>query len=217
MAKDAEELKIILDMAANGGKMQAMNEMLLEKIAALEAENKELKAENQMLHHENADLNERLSMKTNECKELEEKMMYTTAYEQQDASQQGPVLINSFYYVLSWPKTVAYVGALDSDGRKSAGHFIHQTLPDDVPRGFIRRVDELTKLECRQDKRLADALEEVAKKPTTQNIYGDKNDFNEDAKMLKLTLPANADPAEIAMRIAEQQAQIEKKGDTTRK
>lgn len=217
MAKDAEELKIILDMAANGGKMQAMNEMLLEKIAALEAENKELKAENQMLHHENADLNERLSMKTNECKELEEKMMYTTAYEQQDASQQGPVVINSFYYVLSWPKTVAYVGALDSDGRKSAGHFIHQTLPDDVPRGFIRRVDELTKLECRQDKRLADALEEVAKKPTTQNIYGDKNDFNEDAKMLKLTLPANADPAEIAMRIAEQQAQIEKKGDTTRK
>ena len=28
MAKDAEELKIILDMAANGGKMQAQNEML---------------------------------------------------------------------------------------------------------------------------------------------------------------------------------------------
>ena len=59
--------------------------------------------------------------------------------------------------------------------------------------------------------RLADAMEEAAKKPTTQNIYGDKNDFNEDAKLLKLTLPADADPAEIAMRIAEQQKQIEKK------
>ena len=35
--------------------------------------------------------------------------------------------------------------------------------------------------------------------------------FDEDAKLLKLTLPADADPAEIAMRIAEQQKQIEKK------
>jgi hypothetical protein len=32
----------------------------------------------------------------------------------------------------------------------------------------------------------------------------------EGAKMLKLTMPADADPAEIAMRIAEQQKQIEK-------
>ena len=36
MAKDAEELKIILDMAANGGKMQAQNEMLLKRIKASE-------------------------------------------------------------------------------------------------------------------------------------------------------------------------------------
>ena len=35
MAKDIEELKMILDMAANGGKMQAQNEMLLDKIAQL--------------------------------------------------------------------------------------------------------------------------------------------------------------------------------------
>ena len=60
---------------------------------------------------------------------------------------------------------------------------------------------------------LAKALKKIAERPTTQNIYGDKNEFNEDSKLLKLALPANADPAEIAMRIAERQKQIEKKDD----
>ena len=50
-----------------------------------------------------------------------------------------------------------------------------------------------------------EALKKSLEEPRIQNIYGDKNEFNEDAKMLKLTLPADADPAEIAMRIAEQQ------------
>lgn len=60
---------------------------------------------------------------------------------------------------------------------------------------------------------LTDVVKKSLEEPRVQNIYGDKNDFNDDAKMLKLTLPANADPAEIAMRIAEQQKQIEKKKD----
>lgn len=77
---------------------------------------------------------------------------------------------------------------------------------------FAKVKEQQDRQEQKQDK-LADAVEKAANKPTTQNIYGDKNDFKEDAKMLKLTLPANADPAEIAMRIAEQQKQIEKKKD----
>lgn len=71
--------------------------------------------------------------------------------------------------------------------------------------------------DIKQDNSVVDAIHELTdvvkkslKEPRTQNIYGDKNEFNEDAKMLKLTLPADADPAEIAMRIAEQQKQIEK-------
>lgn len=66
--------------------------------------------------------------------------------------------------------------------------------------------------DIKQDNSVVDAIHELTdvvkkslKEPRTQNIYGDKNEFNEDAKMLKLTLPADADPAEIAMRIAEQQ------------
>lgn len=57
-----------------------------------------------------------------------------------------------------------------------------------------------------------EVLKKNLERPTTQNIYGDKNEFKEDSKLLKLTLPADADPAEIAMRIAEQQKQLRKKG-----
>jgi len=66
--------------------------------------------------------------------------------------------------------------------------------------------------DIKQDNSVVDAIHELTdvvkkslKEPRTQNIYGDKNEFMEDAKMLKLMLPADADPAEIAMRIAEQQ------------
>lgn len=58
---------------------------------------------------------------------------------------------------------------------------------------------------------LAKALKKIAERPTTQNIFGDKNEFNEDSKLLKLALPADADPAEIAMRLTKQQKKIEKK------
>ena len=199
MAKNAEELKMILDMAANGGKMQAQNEMLMDRLSQKENEIKSLKYN--------------LAEKTKECEEkdrrieeLEARLMCEMPSENTETCAQGPVLmVNNFYYVLSWPKTVEYVGKLDSDGRKSAGHFIHQTLPDGINMSFVKRVDELTKLVGPQDQRLADAMEKVAERPTTQNIYGDKNEFTEDSKMVKLALPSNADPAEIARQIAEQQ------------
>ena len=206
MAKDAEELKIILDMAANGGKMQAQNEMLLERIAQLENDLKRQKNENKKLKND-------LEEKTKECKEkdhrieeLEARLMCEVPSGNTETCAQGPVLmVNNFYYVLSWPKTVEYVGKLDSNGRKNAGHFIHQTLPDGINMNFVKRVDELTKLVGPQDQRLADAMEKVAERPTTQNIYGDKNEFTEDSKMLKLALPTDADPAEIAKQITDQQ------------
>ena len=163
MAKDAEELRMILDMAANGGKMQAQNEMLLEKLAKKENENNELR--------------ERLAKKTQECdekdrriEELEAKLACGIPAGNVDAGSQGAFfMVDEFYYALSWLKTVKYVGSLDSDGRKSASHFIHQTLPDGISIQFVKKVDELTKLEGPQNKRLADAMEEVAKRPTTQN------------------------------------------------
>ena len=158
-----------------------------------------------------------LAEKMRECEEkdrrieeLEAKLMCEIASEDSDTCAQGPVvMVNNFYYVLSWPKTVDYVTKLDSNGRMSAGHFIHHTLPDGINMNFVKRVDELTMLETPQDQRLADAMEKVAGRPTTQNIYGDKNEFTEDSKMLKLALPADANPAEIAMQIAGQQNILE--------
>ena len=44
-----------------------------------------------------------------------------------------------------------------------------------------------------------------AESSTTQNIYGDKNEFQDGAQLLKMSIPEGADPAEIAARIAEQQ------------
>lgn len=64
---------------------------------------------------------------------------------------------------------------------------------------------------------LTDVVKKSLEEPRVQNIYGDKNEFKEDSKLLKLTLPADADPAEIAMRIAEHQKQIEKKNENKKK
>lgn len=60
-------------------------------------------------------------------------------------------------------------------------------------------------------KEQTEMLKKVANKPTTPNIYGDKNEFQGGAQLLKMAIPEGAAPAEIVARIAEQQKQIEKK------
>lgn len=165
MTKSVEELKMILDIATNGGKMEAQNEMLLEKVARMEKDMKRLENENKKLKND-------LTEKTKECEELEAKIMCDMKMDEQDSNNQGSIVfVNNYYYVLSWPKTVEYVGTLDSNGRVSASHFIHHTLPDGIPVQFIKKVDELTKLEARQEKRLADAMEKVAERPTYGEFY----------------------------------------------
>ena len=172
MEKNVEELKMILDMAQNGGKMQAQNEMLQEKIASRDEYIKRLEEENRTLKDD-------LAQKTKECEEkdqriaeLEAKAMYEIPSDNADETcQSSVVLVNNFYYVLSWSKTVEYVGSLDSNGRVVACHFIHHTLPDNMPVQFIKKVDDLTKLEGSQEKRLAVAIEKVADRPTTENHY----------------------------------------------
>ena len=53
--------------------------------------------------------------------------------------------------------------------------------------------------------KLTDVVKKSLEEPRTQNIYGDKNEFQDGAQMLKMGIPEGADPAEIAARIAEQQ------------
>lgn len=56
----------------------------------------------------------------------------------------------------------------------------------------------------RQEK-MDEAVKKSLEEPRTQNIYGDKNEFQDGAQLLKMGIPEGADPAEIAARIAEQQ------------
>lgn len=63
------------------------------------------------------------------------------------------------------------------------------------------------KVKEQQDRQeqMDEAVKKSLKEPTTQNIYGDKNEFQDGAQLLKMGIPEGADPAEIAARIAEQQ------------
>ena len=76
----------------------------------------------------------------------------------------------------------------------------------------LAHCDEIEALAEDTQFRLANAIEKAASKPTTQNIYGDKNVMQNGAQLLKMGIPEDADPAEIAARIAEQQrALLERK------
>ena len=125
-----------------------------------------------------------------------------------DEYQQDGLVSN----LMDMPTTIGRVVAFgetrcDRTQKQTIELLVHW-LRDDYEQSHPQELESLA--EDTQAK-LANAVEKAANKPTIQNIYGDKNEFKEDAKMLKLTLPADADPAEIAMRIAEQQKQIEKK------
>lgn len=150
MNTDIEELRFVADLAHNEGRMQAQNEQLRDEIEQQKREIERLRSENEGLRAEVADLKAA----------------------QQQASQQPKVVVNNFY-LLSVPKTFKYVSALDNDGRRFVGHFMHQTLSDTTPQSVMAQVDEMTQLEGGQEGRLADAMEELARKPTTQNNYGD--------------------------------------------
>ena len=65
----------------------------------------------------------------------------------------------------------------------------------------------LAKQKEQQDKleQMGLAVKKSLEEPRTQNIYGDKNEFQDGAQLLKMGIPDGADPAEIAARIAEQQ------------
>ena len=69
---------------------------------------------------------------------------------------------------------------------------------------FAKVKEQQDRHEQKQDK-MIESVKEAANKPTTQNIYGDKNELQNGAQILKMVIPKGVDPAEIAARIAEQQ------------
>ena len=80
---------------------------------------------------------------------------------------------------------------------------------------ILAKQQELQDRQEQKQDQIIDSMEKVANKPTTQNIYGDKNEFQDGAQLLKMAIPEGIDPAEIAARIAEQQqALLEQKNNS---
>ncbi len=74
------------------------------------------------------------------------------------------------------------------------------------------KIEEQILAQVKEQQARQEQMDEAVKKsleePRTQNIYGDKNDFQDGAQLLKMGIPEGADPAEIAARIAEQQRSL---------
>ena len=69
---------------------------------------------------------------------------------------------------------------------------------------FAKVKEQQDRQEQKQDMMMK-TIKEAANKPTTQNIYGDKNELLSGAQLLKMTIPQGIDPAEVTARITEQQ------------
>ena len=107
---------------------------------------------------------------------------------------------------LDIPTTIARVVAFGAtrcnDSQKQTIELLVHWLRDDYEQSHCEEIESLA---ADTQVRLANAIEKAANKPATQHIYGDKNEFQGGAQLLKMGLPEGADPAEIAARIAEQQ------------
>ena len=57
------------------------------------------------------------------------------------------MVVNNYnFFMLSVPRTRAYVDNLGNDGRQFVGHMLHHTLAEDTPRCVVDEVDEMTQL-----------------------------------------------------------------------
>lgn len=156
MDSKLDEFKFVADLARNEGELKAKYESSQDDNIRLREENEQLRLENQRLREEN----ERLKN------------------QHENNSYQPQVVVNNFF-LLSWPKTYNYVSALDNDDKRVVSHMLHHTVPDDTPKSVIAQIDEITSLDANPNARLADAMEDLAKKPTVQNTFGNIGNYNE--------------------------------------
>ena len=145
-----------------------------------------------------------LMMRCLTCRELGIDMRPMT----EDEYERDGIIKNPLDIPTTIARVVAFGATRCNDSQKQTIELLVHWLRDDYEQSHCEEIEALAEdTQCR----LANAMEKAATKPTTQNIYGDKNEFQGGAQLLKMGIPEGADPAEIAARIAEQQKQIEKK------
>ena len=174
MDNKLEELKFVADLAHNGGMMKAQNEALTAEVAKLRTQ---------------------LNAKDEEIAALKQRNAELEAMGHQSNFQQATMVVKQ-YFVLSIHKTINYISALDNNARCFAGHFLHHTLTDGTPPMMMAKVDEITNLQGDVNRELADAIKEVANKPTTTinaaNYNAHVDDQNNNFPELPQMAPASA-------------------------
>ena len=174
MESTIEELKFVADLAHNGGMMQAQKEALTAKVAELQTQLNAKDEEIAALKRRNAEL---------------ETMGHQANFQQ-------PTMVVNQFFVLSINKTISYISALGNNERCFAGHFLHHTLTDGTPPMMLAKVDEITSLQGDVNRELADAIKEVANKPSTTinaaNYNAHVDDQNNNFPELPPMAPSNA-------------------------
>lgn len=155
MENKLDEFKFVADLARNEGVLQAKYDSLKDDYIRLKEENDQLRKDSERLREENRRLQ---------------------AHHEENWNQ--PKVVVNQIILLSWPKTCSYVNGLGDEGRQAVCHMLHHTVPDDTPISVIQQIDEITSLDGNQTARLADAMEGLAKKPTTQNNFGNIGNYN---------------------------------------
>ena len=191
MSQGIEEIKLIIDLAKTGGmleertkKIEEELKLALEKIAMLEAENKRiLEEKDQALDEKDQIINEKdkiISEKDMRIRELETIIGNKGTVNSNSVNADGTtqVVLIQQYILLDGPKTFAYVCSLKDDKKMIAGHMLMHTMVDNTPKCIYDQVNEMTQLEGNQTRRLADAMEKMADKPTAppinaEHYYGD--------------------------------------------
>lgn len=178
MAKDLEEFKMIIDLAKNGGMMEARIAMMEdqqkqkdEEIAKLREQLKEKDKQLGRKDKQIAEKDKQIEEKDQRIKELESLVVSSETADNSQANTAGqqPVVVIQEYYLLDRPKTISYVCGLEDNLKIFAGHMLLHTMADNMPKYVYDQVNEMTELEGNQTGRLADAIEKAAEKPTTQN------------------------------------------------
>ena len=139
-----------------------------------------------------------LMMRCLTCRELGIDMRPMT----EDEYERDGIIKNPLDIPTTIARVVAFGATRCNDSQKQTIELLVHWLRDDYEQSHCEEIESLA---ADTQVRLANAIEKAANKPATQHIYGDKNEFQGGAQLLKMGLPEGADPAEIAARIAEQQ------------
>ena len=88
--------------------------------------------------------------------------------------------------LLAKVKEVAFGATRCNDSQKQTIELLVHWLRDDYEQSHCEEIESLA---ADTQVRLANAIEKAANKPATQHIYGDKNEFQGGAQLLKMGLP----------------------------